>query len=156
SNDQPTPLFAKDTMLISYENRLLENIIASPGFLTRDQVIGKSERLLYLLYLRDPLNSMASLIHILNRKIGRDSAETMQRMSAQVETWKNLANEFLGISGILDSAVPKLCCSHNLFVRSDSYRKELAEKLALKDHRPVEHLSKFGGGGNTFFNKAEY
>ena len=147
----------KSLLLLSYENRTLEEIGASEAFRHRQAEIGASGRRIAVLLVRDPVNAFASMV-----KIYEERPDTIARKDLWYglfwRAWLDHARAFLGETDHLASLGGEtLKVSYNLFLRDAAHRSEIRRRLDLADDRPILHLSHLARGGDTYFaDRAHY
>ena len=126
-------LVGKELLLVSYENRPLDEVAADRDDISKYIGVSKSDRC--VLVLRDPYNTFASWLK-------RDTPVTQ----AVVDLWKTYAYEFLGKQNVLGT---KVCISFNEWFLSRDYRCQLAQQLGLRfTDRGVDVVSHHGGGSS--------
>lgn len=135
------------TLLFSYENHTLYEVVSSPSFMAGRPFAGPRTAITCLV-VRDPINALASILKVLEVNPGK--AEDHEKWIGRfVSAWLSHAAEFLGRTHVLEAP---LLVSYNLFVRDAAYRRSLAERLDLAGTELIGRLSRFGKGGNTFFS----
>ncbi len=75
----------------------------------------------YLLVIRDPFNFLAS-------RVCWKSQHNNHTVPQIMNMWKNNAYEFIGDTNFMET---KICISYNSWFSSQSYRKEIADQLAI-------------------------
>lgn len=140
------------TRIFSYENRLLDQILAPP-FSDRAQTLGTSERRAAVLMVRDPINAFASVAKVVEL-FPESRPDHGAWFGSFVTAWKDHAKEFLGHTSKLRqiyAPADLLIVSFNEYIRSDTYASEIAQRLGMDGSARLEHLSNFATGGATFF-----
>lgn len=100
-----------------------------------------------VIYLRDPLNTLASTY---SAHLKTDYFSHFGYVLANVRQWVNTARYLLEArSG------GELFIYANRFWSEDTYRQSCLEALDIAEYRRSNRLSKFGGGGNTFFEEKD-
>ncbi|MFC3285779.1 hypothetical protein [Litchfieldella rifensis] len=139
-----------DNVILSYENQPLRSVLSSNAFMAEQELLLKSERTRRLIvFIRDPVNAFASFLKVVEKK-----PEKIKQFAGQKRAWMEHARLFLGessrdVQDIFGAEVYMV--SYNQFIRSADYRQTLAKELGLSGAEWSRSLSRFGGGGNTFF-----
>jgi hypothetical protein len=141
----------KDSLIYNYEDKAF-SFVFSPLFMENKQKwIGKSERSINMIVLRDPFNNFASKYKwAIDGKQWNPSIESIKQLPL---LWKAHAKEFLGITN--DVPKPKLFLNYNQWFSNAQYRKELAENLFLNSYAlGIKEVAKWGPNtwGDSFDN----
>lgn len=101
-----------------------------------------------IIFLRDPLNTFASMIQYLQNN---PDADYNAHMSDTVDCWSSLANYVLTKHNTTIQII-----SMNYWIRTRHVNDPLNLELKLVKSTPNTTLSKFARGGNTWFDKSDY
>ncbi|MDD7970387.1 hypothetical protein [Roseinatronobacter alkalisoli] len=149
SGHADTPLLA-----FSVEDRRLDQVLVWPQL---SHCLPPDAKVDIILFLRDPLNAFASLLQVLDRAgwVAEDEDRKARARARHLRSWASLAREFLGETDHLSQhsdnwRVHRL--HYNGFVGGAGARDEIAAALELQAVPLQTGLSRFGGGGNTFFS----
>ncbi|WFE73543.1 hypothetical protein [Roseinatronobacter sp. S2] len=149
-----TPLLA-----FSVEDRTLDQVL---NWSQVSRCLPPDARVDIILFLRDPLNAFASLLQVLDRAgwVAEDENRKARRRAHHLRSWASLAREFLAETDQLSrhAAHWRVHRVHyNGFIGGMAARDDIAAALDLQPTQLQTGLSRFGGGGNTFFSdKAGY
>jgi len=129
----------KDCLIVSYENRILEDE-AYAGFVqSHDFQVGCSEKRYRIVILRDAFNLFASLC--------RAPFVTAEDIATCVEIYKQYAELFL--SADRQKELNVICANYNEWFLSSDYRIELARQLGVTlDGGPFQGVPSVGGGSS--------
>lgn len=95
-----------------------------------------------VIYLRDPLNTLASTYQVYKMSPYFSDRSYITRNLRQ---WSNVARY------VLDGADGETFIYANRFWDDESYQEARLERLGVAIYQRSDRLSRFGGGGNTFF-----
>jgi hypothetical protein len=132
-------LTRKDLLVHSYEDTFLGPFKKPENEGRHDEWIGPSHRRIDLLILRDPRNLFAS-------RLASGYGWLEDELVARV--WSQHAREFLGLRRNLRQE--RLMVSYNEWVRSEAYRREVAEALGLEFDDRAAHKVPAAAGGSSF------
>jgi len=129
----------KDCLVLSFENRLLEDEAYARFVQSHDLQVGCSEKRYRVVILRDAFNLFASL--------RRAPFVTAEDIATCVEVYKQYAELFL--SADRQQALNVICANYNEWFVSSDYRIELARQFGVTlDGAPFQDVSSIGGGSS--------
>ncbi len=132
-------------------------------FINWESYIGKFCNVIYIISIRDFFNNFASRIQrenmsgcLKNKKlvneIIKDSSKHNYYLSPMIDTWKNYAREFLGITNYL-SGHKKILVNYNNWI-DENGKIQLSNDIGLKsnnfgfDKIPIDEIPRAGGGSS--------
>ena len=101
-----------------------------------------------VIFLRDPLNTLASTISVHNRRVSQGVNQPFSWVERNARLWCDLAS----YSNDVREGGDFYFIYANRFWRDDEYSSDVVEKLGLVNNK-IDHLSTFANGGNSFFPK---
>lgn len=104
-----------------------------------------------IIFLRDPINTLASSYSVYLARLGKKNETPLNYVTDNMELYSQLL-EYMERSGLSEKAGNnELLVYANRFWSDDGYRSEV-EKWLNKSVQISEEVSKFAGGGHTFFH----
>jgi hypothetical protein len=130
----------KQLLILSYENRRLDDVCSSEYEARRRNYIGDSRSDFDILLLRDPHNLFASMI--------KSRMLSPQNRDQIVPMWKEHAREFLGTTRTLTYA--PVTINYNRWYQEPAYRDGIARSLSFNGASPLPSTVHVAGGGSSF------
>lgn len=136
----------KQLLLLSYENVELDELGGADILPSRAQWLGASREIRRVLLLRDFYNWFASVVRLIETKIGADT-DVAKRTPRLVQQWLSYAREFLGETSHLGE-IERI--SYNKWFTDDAYGSSVLGCLGV----PVSNISRSAvprvAGGSSF------
>lgn len=130
---------------------LIYNVENSPIPPAKNRGVGKHEKWVDVLILRDPLNCFASYLNA-NWPWDKRFKESKEHRKSIVTLWKSHAREFLCETNQLTN---KVLINYNEWVSNENYRKGIAEELGLDfTDKGISETPRYGLG-SSFNNRSE-
>lgn len=129
----------KDCLICSFEDYSLSTFSRSLINRFHDFYVGKSNRIVDVLIIRDPYNLFASRL-----KSGRYQAKSFKSLP---DLWVEYAMEYLGQTKSLQNN--RVLINYNYWVSSKAYREKIARNLGLTfTDAGLDEVSSIGGGSS--------
>ena len=120
----------KDYMIISYENWYIQDKFNDAFRLERDKYIGKTEKYIDIVIMRDSYNWVASAWKIWDKdKLFLDMKDRIEHTKKYIEKWKSHCYEYMGKSDYMKNEIFVI---FNRWHTDKEYRKSIIEKLGLE------------------------
>ncbi len=136
----------KDCLIVSYQNRFLDDPDYAAYVSRHDHHVGCSQELHHVVVLRDAFNLFASLC--------RNPSTTPEDIAAGVCLYKQYAELFL--DAVRQKQQNIICVNYNKWVSSRLYRSRLARRFGVElDSKPERNTSSNGAGHRDSAGKRE-
>lgn len=150
--------FGLKNIILSFENKKVDRVVSSARL--NNIIRGNKINSLNIIYFeRDPLNVLASIMRVKER-VPNYSLTLLKQLEIWNQYHSFFTNEKKVFSNLGNFAFYSCHLHYHDFIRNNICLRDIGVlKLTHNNSQviePVKKLSKFGGGGNTFFEKSAF